>query len=84
MTNPAKLNEYNHAEDPARRLLERTGWTYVPREALAAERGDEREVLLKGRLKAALLRLNEWMTEEQAYRAIFDLEHIDATGMARN
>ena len=84
MTNPAKLNEYNHAEDPARRLLERMGWTYVPREALAAERGDEREVLLKGRLKAALLRLNEWMTEEQAYRAIFDLEHIDATGMARN
>ena len=54
---------------------------YVPRETLAAERADEREVLLKGRLKAALLRLNEWMTEEQAGRAIFDLEHIDATGM---
>ena len=81
---PAKLNEFNHAEDPARRLLERLGWTYVPRETLAAERGDEREVLLKGRLKAALMRLNEWMTEEQAYRAIFDLEHIDATGMVRN
>ena len=30
------------------------------------------------------MRLNEWMTEEQAERAIFDLEHIDATGMARN
>ena len=46
----AKLNEFNHAEDPARRLLERLGWTYVPRDALAAERGDEREVLLKGRV----------------------------------
>ena len=84
MTTPSKLNEFNHAEDPARRLLERLGWTYVPRETLAAERGDEREILLKGRLQAALLRLNEWMTEEQAYRAIFNLEHIDATGMARN
>ena len=56
MITPAKLNEFNHAEDPARRLLEQLGWTYVPRETLAAERGDDREALLKGRLKAALLR----------------------------
>ena len=39
---------------------------------------------MKGRLKAALVRLNEWMTAEQADRTIFDLEHMDATGMARN
>ena len=78
------LNEYNHAEEPARLLLERLGWTYVPRETLATERGGEREVLLKSRLRRSLLRLNEWLTEAQADRAIFDLEHIDATGMARN
>ena len=84
MTSTAKLNEHNHAEEPARLLLEGLGWTYVPREALAAERGGEREVLLKGRLRTALLRLNQWMTEEQAERVIFNLEHVDATGMARN
>ena len=84
MTTPAKLNEFNHAEDPARRLLERLGWAYVPREALAAERGGEREVLLKGRLRASLLRLNEWLTETQAERVIFELENVNATGMARN
>ena len=84
MTAPAKLNELNHAEEPARRLLEGLGWKYVPRELLAAERGDQREVLLRVRLKAALLRLNEWMTEEQAERIVFELEHLDATGMARN
>ena len=84
MISPSKLNEYSHAEEPARALLERLGWTYVPREALAAERGGEREVLLKGRMKAALMRLNQWMTAEQAERVIFDLEHVDATGMARN
>ena len=84
MTTPAKLNEFNHAEDPARRLLERLGWTYVPREALAAERNNEREVLLKWRLRAALLRLNEWLTEAQADRVIFELENVNATGMARN
>ena len=79
-----KLNELNHAEEPARVLLERPGWTYASREELARERGDEREVLLKGRLRRSLLRLNEWMTEEQAKRVIFELEHVDATGMARN
>ena len=42
------LDELSHAENPARALLEKLGWTYVPREALAAERDDEREVLLKG------------------------------------
>ena len=81
---PNRLNEFHHAEDPARQLLDRLGWTYVPREALAAERSDEREVLLKGRLRAALMRLNEWLTEAQAERAIFELEHVDATGMGRN
>ena len=35
MTSPTKLNEYNHAEEPARLLLERLGWTYVPRDELA-------------------------------------------------
>ena len=84
MTSPSKLNEYNHAEEPARVLLERLGWTYIPRDVLAEERGDQRDVLLKGRLKAALIRLNQWMTENQADDVIFDLEHIGETGMARN
>jgi type I restriction enzyme R subunit len=72
MTTPAKLNEFNHAEEPARQLLERLGWTYVSRDVLLAERHGEREVLLKGRLRAALLRLNEWLTEAQAERVIFE------------
>ena len=84
MTTPNKLNEFNHAEDSARRLLEKLGWTYVPREALAAERSGEREVLLKGQLRAALLRLNEWLTGEQAERVIFELEHVNEVGIARN
>ena len=84
MTTPARLNELHHAENPARELLERLGWTYVPRETLAAERGDEREVLLKGRLRRALLRLNAWMTESQADWVVADLERSDFSGMARN
>ena len=84
MTTQARLNELSHAENPARELLERLGYTYVPREALASEREDERRVLLAGRLTAALMRLNAWMTEDQAQRVIFNLQHVDATGLARN
>ena len=84
MTTPASLNELHRAENPARELLEKLGWTYVPRETLAAERGDEREVLLKGRLRRALLRLNAWMTESQAEWVVAELERIDFSGMARN
>ena len=84
MTTPNKLNEFNHAEDPARRLLERLGWTYVPAEHLASERVTERDVLLKDRLRAALLRLNNGMTGAQAERVVFDLERADGIGMTRN
>ena len=79
-----KLDEFSHAENPARRLLEQLGWIYVHRDKLASDRPSQRELLLQGRLKAALLRLNEWMTEAQAERVIFDLEHIGSTGMACN
>ena len=84
MTTPNKLNEFSHAEDPARRLLERLDWTYVPAEQLAPERANEREVLLKDRLRAALLRLNDGLTGAQAERIIYDLERADGIGMPRN
>ena len=84
MTTPNKLNEFNHAEDPARRLLEELGWTYVPTETLASERPNERDVLLKDRLRAALPRLNEGLTGAQAERVIHDLERVDGLGMERN
>ena len=81
---PTNLDEFSQAEVPARRLLEDLGWSYAPYDVLAAERGSEREVLLKVRLRSALLRLNEWMTEDQADRVIFDLESADDLGLARN
>ena len=51
---------------------------------LEEERDDEREVLLKGRLRAALLRLNKWITEAQADWVIGELEHIEGGGIGRN
>lgn len=84
MTASDRLNELEQAENPARDLLVRLGYEFVPREMLAAERDDERGVLLVGRLTRALMRLNEWMAEDQAQRVIFNLQHVDATGIGRN
>ena len=84
MITPNKLNEFNQAEDPARRLLERLGWTYMPAKQLEAERPYERDVLLKGRLRAALVRLNDGLTEAQADQVIGDLERAGGIGMTRN
>lgn len=79
-----KANELTQAEGPARELLQTLGYTYVPRAALAAEREHEREVLLKAPLRRALLRLNDWLSEDQADQVIFKLQHVDGAGMARN
>jgi hypothetical protein len=50
VTTPARLNELSAAEDPARELLERLGYEYVPREVLAAEREGEQRHLPAGRI----------------------------------
>lgn len=84
MTTSYQPDELTYAENPARDLLVALGWTYVSREDLAKERSNEREVVLEDRLVAALMRLNEWMTADQAQRVIFNLEHVDETGMLRN
>ena len=61
------------------------GWFYGFKLHLVGnDRGEILACLLKGRLRAALLRLNEWLTEEQAERVIFELEHVNEVGIARN
>ena len=84
MVGQSNTNELNLVETPARQLLERLGWTYVPRTELSAERDGERQVLLTGRLAAALRRLNPGLTENEAQRVIFNLQHVSETGLARN
>ncbi|GIV04344.1 MAG: type I restriction enzyme [Fimbriimonadales bacterium] len=87
MTSPAataRINELNEVETPARELVEKLGYVFVPRAALATERADERDVLLEGRLASALRRLNPWMTDDHVARAIFALRNVAPTGMARN
>ena len=84
MVDPSDINRHSSTEGAERRLLDHTVWSHIAAEQVEAERAGSREVLLKGRLRAALLRLNEWMTEQQAERVIFELDNVNAVGMAGN
>ena len=84
MVNHSDMDLNSSTEEAARRLLDHAVWNHITAEQEEVERSGGREVLLKGRLRAALLRLNEWMTEPQAERVIFELENVNAAGMAGN
>jgi len=79
-----RINELNEAELPARELLEKLGYTFVPRGVLDAERDSCRAVLLEDRLREALKRLNPWMNDDHVNRVIFNLQNVQATGISRN
>jgi type I restriction enzyme R subunit len=78
--------EYNLVENPFCQQLERMGWQWIegdPDLPETTERSSSREVLLKGRLAAALRRINlrdgqPWLDEARIAKAIRDLER--ATG----
>ena len=80
----AYRHEYTLAEDPGLDLLVQLGWRYLTAAELAAERSGERDSLLVGRLRSALLRLNEWMDEGQAERVIGRLQRSEGIGVVEN
>src|SRR5437763_7006349 len=74
--------EYELVEKPFCQQLERMGWQWIegdPDLPESTERTTSREVLLKGRLAAALRKLNlrdgkPWLDDVRIARAIHDLE----------
>lgn len=56
--NASKWNELHLAEAPAIEVLRGLGYSYVAPEVLEAERESFDEVVLTGRLRAALRKLN--------------------------
>ena len=79
-----RTTERRVAEWPAEGLLSALGWQHVEAVALVADRGSDRDVVLHGRLRAALLRLNEWMGEAEAERVVARLGREEEGGIAEN
>jgi type I restriction enzyme, R subunit len=82
MTPPGKgWNEESLSENPAIEHLVRLGYTLVSSEMLEAERESLKEVVLTKRLTAALKRINPWLSEDNAYKAVRAITHVSATSL---
>ncbi len=81
MTPGRGWNEAQLSENPAVAQLQRLGFTYVPAEALEAERQSLREVVLTGRLAAALKKLNPWLSEDNVHKAVRAVTSVQATDL---
>ena len=75
-------NERSLAEDPAIKLLQSIGYTFVPSETLDAERTNHKETVLEGRLATALTRLNPWLSESNVSRSVKSVTRIEAASLA--
>src|SRR5690625_143014 len=80
-------NEYTQVELPLLEQLEGLDWAYLEgntEDPAATERSSFREVLLRGRLRAALRRRNpgpggeEWLDDSRLTQALSGLERIAA------
>ena len=75
-------DELHLAEDPAVDLLQSIGYTCVPPQDLEHERTSFREVILTGRLAAALKRLNPWLSESNVAKAVKAVTQVPAASLA--
>ncbi|MCE7892126.1 MAG: type I restriction endonuclease subunit R [Sorangiineae bacterium PRO1] len=82
MTPPGKgWNEANLSELPAVEQLRQLGYTFVPPDAIEAERDSFREVVLAKRLSAALKKLNPWLSDDNVHKAIRAVANVPATSL---
>lgn len=78
MTPPA-WNEIGQSEVPAVRLLEALGYSFLDADALGRE--SFRDVVIVERLRAALCKLNPWLSDENLHRAVRVLVDVPATSL---
>jgi len=74
-------NEDQLSETPAVAQLQKLGFTYVAPEVLERERTSLKEVLITGRLAAALKKLNPWLSEDNLQRAVRSLATVTASSL---
>ena len=75
-------NELKLSEDPAVELLQSLGYEYVSAEALEAERDSNKLVVLEGRLAVALKKLNLWISEDNANKAVKEVSRSSFISLA--
>ena len=77
-------HEYTAVEQPALEQLKALGYAYVPGAAMvpaSGERGSFREVVLEGRFRSALMRINPWLSADNLNKVVRDLTVIQAASL---
>ncbi|GAB3332736.1 type I restriction endonuclease [Larkinella ripae] len=73
--------EFLQSEQPALRLLEKLGYKYLTGAALSVERPDAGEVILAGRLRSAITRLNPALDAANQQRAYDRITQVSASSL---
>ena len=82
MTRPGlDWGEASLSESPAVELLEELGYVYVSPDKLETERQSYKEVVLEGRLKQALKKLNPWLSDDNVHKAVRAITNVTATSL---
>lgn len=74
-------SEFIQSEQPALHLLQQMGYHYVAGASLAAERTDAGDVVLAGRLRSAIARLNPELDAANQQRAFERITQVAATSL---
>ncbi len=81
MSEAQAWNEETLVENRMIDQLQKLGYTYVHGTELDKERMSQIEVVLKGRLQAAIQRLNPWINENNLNKVVRSLTHMEATSL---
>lgn len=71
-----RWNKARLSEKPGVELLEASGYQYVDAEILGVERQGLHEILLAPRLTKTLRRLNVWLSDDNAHKAVSASGHV--------
>lgn len=77
----SEWDELRLSEEPADELLRRLGYAFMPQEEIDDDRDGLADAVLTRRTVAAVKRLNPWISEANARRAVRELSHITAQGL---
>ncbi|WP_427036594.1 type I restriction endonuclease subunit R [Cytobacillus pseudoceanisediminis] len=81
MTSSAKWNEKQLVEDRMISQLKELDYEHLHGPSLDTERESRVEVLLKERLKKAILHLNPWLSETNLAKVMRSITHIESTSL---
>lgn len=81
MTSSAKWNEKQLVENRMITQLQELGYEYVHGSSLDLERESRGEIVLKERLRKAVLQLNPWLSDTNLAKIMRSITHIESTSL---